>query len=316
MAFSSSKINQHPVFGSVRDLYLYTDLPVDGIDKQTDFSIHDLKDIHFEFPYSSPVFRPNFFSFVFVKDAYGRYTTDDQVFETVPGTIYFTNPGHYKSYTWEQVNETYLITFTESFLKENVHPDVFEEFPFLLAETVTPRVLDPEDFIEFENFYRQILKEYTSNSRYRNKIIGNLFVVLLLRIKEYFWKDYNPIYEGDRSSGIVLAFKKMLEKHYRDLGAGLAEQAFRVQDYADAQQLHPNYLSNVIKIKTGKSIGAWITEKTIAQAKFLLRNTTISIKEIAYKLGFSESNYFSHYFKKYTELTPALYRKQQDLHKF
>jgi len=311
MSFLSSKKNEYPVFNSVRDLYLHTDLPIDNIDERTDFAIHDLKDIHTVFPYSSPVFRPNFFSFVFVKDAYGRYTTDDQEFETVPGTVYFTNPGHYKSYTWQKVNETYLVTFTESFLKENVHPDVFEEFPFLLAETVSPRVLDPEAFAEFENFYRQILREYLSQGKYRNKIIGNLFVVLLLRVKEYFFKDYNPIYEGDRSSGIVLAFKKLLEKHYRDLDTGLVGQAFRVQDYADAQQLHPNYLSNVIKIKTGKSIGAWITEKTIAQAKFLLHNTTISIKEIAYRLGFAESNYFSHYFKKNTDLTPALYRKQR-----
>lgn len=304
---------QQLVFNSVRDLYLHTDLPTDNMPEEIDFAVHNLKDIHAQLPYSSPVFRPNFFSFVFVKNAYGKYTTDDLVFETVPGTIYFTNPGHHKSYTWDSIDEAYLITFSESFLKENVHPDIFEEFPFLLAETVNPRVLEAEDFLEFENFYKQILREHNSVSRYRNKVIGNLFVVLLLRIKEYFWKGYNPIYEGNRSSGIVLAFKRMLEKHYRDLGAGLVEHAFRVQDYADAQQLHPNYLSNVIKVKTGKPIGTWITEKTIAQAKFLLHHTNISIKEIAFKLGFSESNYFSHYFKKYTELTPALYRKQRDL---
>nr|WP_199001268.1 AraC family transcriptional regulator [Flavobacterium sp. ASV13] len=310
MSFLSPKENQPPVFNSVRDLYLNTDLPIVGIDEQTDFAIINLKDIHKEFPYSSPVFRPNFFSFLFVKSAYGKYTTDDQKFETVPGTIYFTNPGHFKSYTWEEINETYLVTFTESFLKENVHPDIFEEFPFLLAETVKPRVLEPEVFAEFESLYQQILKEYASNNKYRNKVIGNLFVVLLLKVKEYFWKDYDPIIEGDRGSGIVYSFKKMLEKHYRDLSAGEVEQVYRVQDYADAQQLHPNYLSNVIKVKTGKPIGEWIIEKTIAQAKFLLHHTTSSIKEIAYKLGFSEANYFSQYFKKYTELTPALYRKQ------
>jgi len=312
MSFSSSKKNQHPVFNSVRDLYVHSHLTIENINKDEDFEIHNLKDIHPELPYSSPVFRPNFFSFVFVKDAFGRYTTDDLVFETVPGTVYFTNPGHYKSYTWSKINESYLITFSESFLKENVHPDIFEEFPFLLAETVKPQVLQPEVFSEFENIYQQILKECLSNSRYRHKVIGNLFVVLLLRIKEHFWKEYNPIYEGDRSSGIVLSFKKMLESHYHNLSAGTVDRAFRVQDYADAQQLHPNYLSNVIKIKTGKPIGTWISEKTIAQAKFLLHNTSISVKEIAFRLGFSEPNYFSHYFKKYTELTPALYRKQRD----
>jgi len=300
-------------FDNLLKQYINFGLPVDGIDEKTEFTIHNLKDIHHQLPYVSQVFRPNFFSFVFVKDAFGRYTTDDLVFNSVPGTIYFTNPGHYKSYVWEKINSVCLITLSESYLKENVHPDIFEEFPFLLAETVQPRALEPEAFAEFEQLYTQILKEYLSNSPYRNRLIGNLFVVLLLKIKEYFWKDYNPIYEGNRSSQIVKDFKRALEKHYRDLSNGLIEHAYRVQDYADAQSLHPNYLSNVIKIKTGKAIGTWISEKTIAEAKALLQNSSTSIKEIAYRLGFSEANHFSNYFKKHTETTPVLFRKQHSV---
>jgi AraC family transcriptional activator of pobA len=56
---------------------------------------------------------------------------------------------------------------------------------------------------------------------------------------------------------------------------------FRVQDYAAAQHLHPNYLTNVVKTKTGKPISAWIADKTIAEAKSLLQNSASSIKEIA-----------------------------------
>jgi len=297
------------IFDNLLKQYINFGLPTEGIDEKTQFTIHNLKDIHHELPYVSKVFRPNFFSFVFVKDAFGKYTTDDLTFDTVPGTIYFTNPGHHKSYIWHKINSAYLITLSETYLKENVHPDIFEEFPFLLAETVQPRVLSPEAFAEFEQLYMQIKKEYLSNSPYRNRLIGNLFVVLLLKIKEYFWKDYNPIYEGNRSSQIVKEFKRMLEKHYRDLSNGLVDYAYRVQDYADAQSLHPNYLSNVIKIKTGKAIGTWISEKTIAEAKALLQNSSTSIKEIAFRLGFSEANHFSNYFKKHTETTPVLYRK-------
>lgn len=302
-----------PVFNSLLTQYLHFGLAVDQIDEKTDFTIHNLQDIHLDLPFKSPVYRANFFSFVFVKEAFGKYTTDDLIFNTIPGTIYFTNPGHYKSHEWEQLNEVCLITLSESFLKENVHPDVFEEFPFLLAETVLPRVLSPESFSEFEQLYLQIRKEYFGSSAYRNRMIGNLFVVLLLKIKEYFWKDYNPIYEGNRSSQIVKSFKRTLEKHYRDLSTGKVTQAFRVQEYADAQNLHPNYLSNVVKSKTGKAIGTWIAEKTIAEAKSLLQRSTISIKEMAFLLGFSESAHFSNYFKKHTGLSPVLYRKE--LHK-
>jgi len=298
------------VFNNLLEQYIYQGLPTDSIVDKTDFTIHNLRDIHHELPYTSIVYRTNFFSFVFVKDAFGRYTTDEQVFNTCPGTIYFTNPGHFKSFEWREIKDVYLVTLSESFLKENVHPKIFEEFPFLLAETVPPRVLKPEVFAEFEQLYLHIEKEYHAASPYRTRMIGNLFVVLLLKIKEYFWEDYNPIYEGNRSSQIVKAFKRTLEQHYRNLANGKAEKVFRVQDYADAQHLHPNYLSNVIKSKTGKPVGTWITEKTTAEAKSHLQNSAASIKEIASQLGFTEATHFSNYFKKQTGISPALFRKQ------
>ncbi len=297
-------------FNSLYQQYVYLGLPLDTIDVKTQFTIHNLKSIHADLPYKSPVYRANFYSFVFVKEGHGKYTTDDKTFRTEPGTIYFTNPGHYKSFQWDDMKEIYLVTMSETFLKENVHPNIFDEFSFLLAETVPARTVKPEMFAEFEQLYRQIDKEYLSGSPYKNKLIGSLFVVLLLKIKEYFWLEYNPIYEGNRSSQIVKTFKKTLEQHYRDLIKGAEKKVFRVQDYADAQHLHPNYLNNVIKTKTGKSIGAWIADKTIAEAKSLLQNSSTSIKEIAWQLGFPESTHFSNYFKKHTDLSPISYRKQ------
>jgi AraC-like DNA-binding protein len=304
------KAGNPPVFNNLVENYDHLGLPVHLIDPKNDFTIHKLVDIHHELPYKSPVYRANFFSFLFVKDGQGKYTTDEHKFNTVPGTIYFTNPGHYKSFEWTNLAEVYLVTMSESFLKENVHANIFEEFPFLLAETVPPRVLKPEVYAEFEVLYLQIYKEYFSNSPYKNKMIGNLFVVLLLKIKEYFWEDYNPIYEGNRSSQIVKSFKRTLERHYRELSSGKATKVFRSQDYAAEQNLHPNYLNNVIKAKTGKSVTTWITDKTITEAKSLLQNSSIPIKQIADQLGFAETSHFSNYFKKYTETTPVLYRKQ------
>ena len=297
-------------YKSLYDTYSKLGLPVENIDPSTDFTINDLKDLHPELPFKSHTYRPNYFSFLFVKDANGRYTTDDLSFVSEPGTIYFTNPGHQKSFEWTRIEEVFLITFTEQYLKENVHPDIFREFPFLLAETVYPKVLQAVAFAEFEQLYLQIYKEYRLNSTYKKKIIANLFVVMLLKIKEYFWQDYNPIYEGNRSSQIVKSFKKDLESHYRDLVGGKVEKVFRVHDYAALQNLHPSYLNNVIKSKTGKSVSAWISEKTIAEARSLLQQSSLSIKEIAYLLGFAEATHFSNYFSKYTDSSPTDYRKQ------
>ncbi|MNQ12373.1 Arabinose operon regulatory protein [compost metagenome] len=297
------------IYKSLYETYKAMELPVADISDDADFTINNLKTLHTALPFKSSGYRPSYFSFLFVKNAKGRYTTDDVTFDSEPGTIYFTNPGHFKSFEWLEIEEVYLITFTESFLKENVHPEIFNEFPFLLAEIVNPRILSPDDYKEFEQLYLQINKEHKSNSLYKKKVIGSFFVILLLKIKEYFWHDYNPIYEGNKSSQIVKTFKKNLEIHFSELTHGKINKLMRVQEFAELQNLHPNYLTNVIKSKTGKSISTWISDKMIAEAKLLLRNSDLSIKEISFQLGFLETTHFSNYFKKNTQHTPAEYRK-------
>lgn len=297
------------VFNSNYELYKYLNISVAQIDVKTDFTAFYVQDLMKPLPFKSPVCRLNYFVFNFIKQGRGNYTIDERSFEIKPNTIYFTNPGHCRVFEWTEADEVFLITVSESFLKANVHRDVFEEFPFLLSESYPARVVSPLIFAEFEHFYKQIYKEYTSYTPYRTRLIGTLLAAMLLKIKEYFWLDYNPICEGNRSSQILKNFKHLLEKHYHDLHSGKANQMFRVQDYADAQTLHPNYLSNVIKSKTGRPIGSWIAEKTIIEAKSLLQNSNLSVKEIAYCLGFTDAAHFTNYFKKHTNTSPLTFRK-------
>ncbi|MCF0056367.1 AraC family transcriptional regulator [Dyadobacter sp. CY356] len=303
-------LNKETVSQSLYDLYKSMDLPLGSIDPKSGFTVHSLKETFKTLPFKSIAYRPDYFSFTFIKDAHGKYVIDEMEFLTEPGTIYFTNPGNFRQFEWYHIDDAYLITFKESFLKEHVHHDVYKDFSFLLTETVQPKTLQVSEFEEIEQLYRQILKEQVGNSPYKNKIIGSLFVALLLKIKEYFWQDYNPIYEGNRGSLIVKVFKQNLENSFRDLLNGKTDKIPRVQDFATLQHLHPNYLSTVIKTKTGKAISTWIADKTIAEAKSLLQNSTTSIKEITFLLGFTESTHFSNYFKKHTNLSPAAYRKQ------
>ncbi|MDO5609122.1 MAG: AraC family transcriptional regulator [Capnocytophaga sp.] len=306
-------VNDNPEVKSLYDLYQLLNLRVGLVQTSENFTIHNLKNVGFKLPYQSPSYRPDYFSFLFIKNGFGSYTIDEQTFEIKPQSIYFTNPSNYRTFRWEKMEEVYLITFDETFLKKYIGKEIFQDFPFLLTETLQPKIVTDDFYQSVENIYLQIQQEYADNSTSKYKIIGHLLAVLLYKIKDYFWQDYNPIYEGNRSSQIVKSFKQSLEKHYRDLSSGKAETVFRVQDYANEQNLHPNYLSSVIKSKTGKPIAVWIAGKTIAEAKSLLQNSSVSIKEITYKLGFSETAHFSNFFKKHTDISPAQYRKNNIL---
>lgn len=298
---------------SLFELYKVLNLPVDLFDLTAGFTVFNLSEIGFTLPYQSASFRPNFFSFLFVKDGKGKYAIDEYTFDVAPHSVYFTNPSNYRTFSWEQIGDVLLITFDETFLKKYIGEAVYTDFPFLLTEIIRPKVVPDDFFQELEAVNRQIVTEYRKNTPSRYKVIGHLLAILLFKIKEHIWTDYNPIYEGNRSSQIVITFKRMLEQHYRDLNTGKADIAFRVQDYAHAQHLHPNYLSSVIKSKTGKNITTWIAEKTLLEARALLQNPSIPIKEITYKLGFTEAAHFSNFFKKHEGISPVQYRKSHHL---
>jgi AraC-like DNA-binding protein len=297
------------VVKNLAELYELMGLSSTEVDTRSGFTIHYLQDIFKELPIVSIPYRPDFFSFLFVKDAFGKYTIDNLQFKLSPWTVYFTNPGNFREFEWQQIGDVCLIVFNESFLKEQVHADIYREFSFLLTETVEPRVLSPAQFGIIEELYDLLYREHRSASPYKYKSIGALLVALLLKIKEYFFQEYNPIYEGNRSSLIVKAFKQQLEQHFRDLVSGKTSEQLRVQDYADKQFLHVNYLSSVISSKTGKSISGWIADKTITEAKVMLQDPAMSIKEIGARLGFLEAPHFSNYFRKHAGLSAADYRK-------
>lgn len=283
------------IHNNISDLYKSLNLP---FQQEIDFTIHFKPDILQQIPCKSPIFRADYFSFNFIKDGAGFYTIDENTFPFNSRTVYFTNPGHIKSYQINELNDAYMITLTENFLRENVHSEIFDDFPFLLAEVVPPKTLSVEKFNEFETLYKQIYDEYEKHSIYRDKILGNLFVVLLLKLKEEFWLNYNPIVEGSRNSQIVKSFKQILESEFKKVTDNQQnDNKLQAQQIAEKLNLHPNYLNSVIKSKTGKTINEWIVIRTLSTAKSLLKNTALSAKEIAYRLGFSEPTHFYRFFK-------------------
>ena len=79
-----------------------------------------------------------------------------------------------------------------------------------------------------------------------------------------------------------------------------------------AEQLHlsANYFGDLVKKETGKSAQEYIQLKVIDIAKERMFDTTKSISEIAYELGFRYPQHFTRLFKKCVGQSPNEYRTQ------
>ncbi len=70
-----------------------------------------------------------------------------------------------------------------------------------------------------------------------------------------------------------------------------------------------SHLRNIFKEEVGMTINEYINRQKIALAKDYLSNDKMTIKEIAFKVGYEDEHYFMRVFKKFTGTTPKLFRK-------
>jgi AraC family L-rhamnose operon regulatory protein RhaS len=63
--------------------------------------------------------------------------------------------------------------------------------------------------------------------------------------------------------------------------------------------------------QTGMSVMRYVAELRVGIAATLLRKTTMPIKELAFRLGFSDEGNFSRAFKRYKTLAPSEYRRER-----
>ncbi|AZN39350.1 response regulator transcription factor [Paenibacillus albus] len=75
--------------------------------------------------------------------------------------------------------------------------------------------------------------------------------------------------------------------------------------------LNPAYLSVLYKQQTGRNLSDYIAELRLDKAKELLLASPFKIHEIADKVGFETSGYFTRFFKKRLQMTPQEYRAKE-----
>lgn len=87
-------------------------------------------------------------------------------------------------------------------------------------------------------------------------------------------------------------------------------QDVTIRDVADACACSESTVSHLFKEHTGMSVKSYIMKERIKKAEKLISTSDLPIGSIAALCGFSNTNYFSTAFKKYTGKSPIKYRKK------
>lgn len=91
------------------------------------------------------------------------------------------------------------------------------------------------------------------------------------------------------------------------------EHNYPISRYAELLDTTETRLNEQAKLHAGKTAQNVIYGLTVSEAKRLLTYEKFTVKEVAYKLGFSDPFYFSNFFKRHTGQSPKSYQKEHAL---
>jgi AraC-like DNA-binding protein len=141
----------------------------------------------------------------------------------------------------------------------------------------------------------------------KNLIVTNIELLLNYCIRFY---DRQFITRSNVNKDVLTRFENLLDDYFvsgKSQSIGLPS----VQYFADQLHLSSNYFGDLIKKETGKSAQEYIQIKLINVAKDRVFDTSKTLNEIAYELGFKYPQHFSRVFKNRVGCSPNEYRMEK-----
>nr|WP_314491802.1 AraC family transcriptional regulator [uncultured Chryseobacterium sp.] len=188
------------------------------------------------------------------------------------------------------------IAFSTDFISSET--DYFlEKVTYLFSKSFLPistaQLKELDEIIEIES--KEIKKEFPNEELI--KALLNVLIIQCLAISD------SIVSANDDDYGIYHDFKKLLNKNYR--------KQHQLNFYANELNITTAILNKNIKRSTFKTPKQLIDQHLLLEAKRILFWSKMSVKEVAYELGFETDSYFNHFFKKHIGETPKEFQRKQ-----
>lgn len=153
-----------------------------------------------------------------------------------------------------------------------------------------------------ENLRRQLGR---TSHRYYLEILQNALTGFYLEVDNvldrYVAEESSVGGVQQHYAAVLQRFISLLMENYRE--------KHTVGFYAEQMHYTPQYLTEIVKRQTGRTVNDFIFEMLYCEARNLLNVSDASIQQIAEELNFSDQAAFSKFFKRRSGMSPLEFRK-------
>ena len=238
-----------------------------------------------------------------------RTENGEETIRLMPGELVIIPPGiHHKVAVYNDgvmlnilVNVT---TFRDVFMQNLIGNEVlFEFFGGIIwdEKQKSPMLVHTGKDEDVKNVLTDLVIRYVQDHPYSREICDHLLGVWLLTILPYCMNEMELYGREGKDRKLVVAIGDYLQKNY--LTATL-------DDVAEEFHYSSTHINDVLKKYTGTTVGKQIRNLRVEKACELLRYSSLSVEEIADRVGYKDTSYFIEQFKKIKGVTPLKYRRQ------
>ena len=230
-----------------------------------------------------------FYEIIWFQKGSGTHYVDFNQYAIAPRTIIFISPGQIHSFDTKHDQEGYVL---------KICAELFDDFVSLSCVTVQDKDSAALEML-VAAMQEELKKEDSLGHREALHALVKLFVIMVRRS----YAEINPSAPNPHkvSYKAFLNFRKLIEENYCRLHT--------VKDYASLLNVSSKTLTLYVNECSKYSPLELINNRIILEAKRLLRYSVLSVKEIAFRLGFEDPSYFAKFFKRLVKQSPADYRE-------
>jgi AraC-like DNA-binding protein len=227
---------------------------------------------------------------VFIESGSVTYKVDLQEITLTDGQLLFAMPNQ----VFVPPAKTDNLKYFKLLFDENTLALLPQQFPFLVNPLNSQRIIFDSTSRQRVRKVFEILNQILHIDKHPadTEIILAYLNSLLAELNAAYFKNKEPINILNTNLSKFIEFKLVVETH-------LTEQP-SINTIAEKLALTTNSLYRIVKEYAGVSPKDFFTNRLMIEAQRKLHYSNLSVKELAYELGFNDPDYFSRLFKKCT----------------
>lgn len=248
--------------------------------------------------------------FLYVHSGKGIITIGNSAYKAIPGDLFYCPPGTPNAISADD-EDPFLLSGIDFDFTQN-HQDNLLTYP-IAASTFNPdQVTEYISFMDFDGFATKInlssdhashrivldmIHEFTVQKiHWQHNVDAMLTTFIIDVIRQHTVRRQHS--KGRHTTDEIIDY---LSTHF--------DQTLSNVDIGNRFHFNPDYVSQVVKSYTGLTLKQYIINLRIQEAMNLLRNSDMTIRNIALSVGYDNLHYFSRLFKDKTGVTPGYFRR-------